>query len=295
MYLTKINEISINNKYTKWYINIIKTAIIRTDINVFELHHILPKSFDIGGEKDKNNLVKLTQREHFVCHKLLHRMMSDKILKRKMYFAIWQMSNRGLISRSSREYEKNRIAFSEIMVDLWQTESYRNKQSAAQDGKYSVENREANAARGRQYYIDNPEQKHRVVAVFREAHKNIDHSSDEWLDRSLKSKETKEKVKKIHQSDSHRLQCKIRELSKGADELSRVGKHRKSMQIEQGIVKYGSLEAYNKTLSDRIKGRKRIANLETLEIKNVHDSILKDGWVFWSNLSDQQKKLFTRK
>lgn len=35
----------------------------------FEKHHIVPKC--LGGTDDTNNLVLLTAREHFVCHKLL--------------------------------------------------------------------------------------------------------------------------------------------------------------------------------------------------------------------------------
>ncbi len=35
----------------------------------YERHHILPKC--LGGENDKENLVLLTGKEHFICHKLL--------------------------------------------------------------------------------------------------------------------------------------------------------------------------------------------------------------------------------
>jgi hypothetical protein len=34
-----------------------------------ELHHILPKC--MGGNNNKTNLVRLTLREHYVCHLLL--------------------------------------------------------------------------------------------------------------------------------------------------------------------------------------------------------------------------------
>lgn len=37
-----------------------------------EKHHILPKS--LGGSNEKANIVKLTAREHFICHRLLARM-----------------------------------------------------------------------------------------------------------------------------------------------------------------------------------------------------------------------------
>lgn len=36
----------------------------KRSIGYFEKHHILPKS--LGGTNDKENLVKLTAREHFI-------------------------------------------------------------------------------------------------------------------------------------------------------------------------------------------------------------------------------------
>ena len=38
----------------------------------YELHHILPKC--LGGSNKQNNLVYLTAREHFICHRILTRM-----------------------------------------------------------------------------------------------------------------------------------------------------------------------------------------------------------------------------
>ena len=67
------------NKYINWYVSICKNASSRAATKkeaeliypVIESHHVIPKSFQLGGEKDKNNLVHLTPREHYVCHKLL--------------------------------------------------------------------------------------------------------------------------------------------------------------------------------------------------------------------------------
>ena len=57
-----------------------------------EGHHILPKSFKQGGEKDKSNLVYLTAREHFICHWLLTKMFTDQCLH-KMQYAFKCLSN----------------------------------------------------------------------------------------------------------------------------------------------------------------------------------------------------------
>lgn len=84
--------IFINNKYTKWYNNIISNAMSRISIDTtyHEIHHIIPKS--CGGTNSNANLVKLTAREHFICHLLLTRMLENPY-KSKMRFAIWMLTN----------------------------------------------------------------------------------------------------------------------------------------------------------------------------------------------------------
>jgi hypothetical protein len=60
-------------KYTNWYQNIVLNAKDRVLVNTYtESHHIIPRS--LGGDDSKENLVKLTAREHFLCHYLLTKM-----------------------------------------------------------------------------------------------------------------------------------------------------------------------------------------------------------------------------
>lgn len=66
----------ISNKYTNCYNNIITKAKARISGEYTELHHIMPKC--LGGSNDKNNLVRLSAREHFVCHLLLTKMTTGK-------------------------------------------------------------------------------------------------------------------------------------------------------------------------------------------------------------------------
>jgi hypothetical protein len=75
------------NKYTRWYYNIIDRAEIRelSADRYYEKHHIIPKS--LGGNNDKNNLVKLTAREHFICHWLLTKMVANTKEKYQMWNA----------------------------------------------------------------------------------------------------------------------------------------------------------------------------------------------------------------
>lgn len=61
--------IFINNKYTSIYYSIIEKSKNRKISGYTEKHHIIPKS--LGGSNKSNNLVKLTAREHYICHILL--------------------------------------------------------------------------------------------------------------------------------------------------------------------------------------------------------------------------------
>ena len=66
--------IFIDNKYTKWYYNIINNAFARTNNTTYtESHHIIPKS--LGGSNNPDNLINLTAKEHYICHRLLPRML----------------------------------------------------------------------------------------------------------------------------------------------------------------------------------------------------------------------------
>lgn len=88
----------IENKYHKLYFLIIRRAQTRLVDNscYYEKHHIIPKS--LGGNNKKENLVLLTAREHFICHWLLTKCVSDRV--EKMNYALWKMMN------SSNEYQE---------------------------------------------------------------------------------------------------------------------------------------------------------------------------------------------
>ncbi len=51
----------------------------------YEGHHVIPKC--LGGANDKENIVLLTGREHFLCHYLLTKMSND----RRLVFALCRM------------------------------------------------------------------------------------------------------------------------------------------------------------------------------------------------------------
>ena len=74
----------LDNKYTKIYYQIVDRAKSRTlEEGYKEKHHIIPKSF--GGSNNKENLVELTAREHFICHWLLVKMTTDANRAKMVY------------------------------------------------------------------------------------------------------------------------------------------------------------------------------------------------------------------
>ncbi len=78
----------IDNKYTHWYYSIIQKPQTKTGYT--ESHHVIPKS--LGGSDDCTNIVKLTAKEHFICHLLLVKMTTG-IHKSKMSQAAWMMAS----------------------------------------------------------------------------------------------------------------------------------------------------------------------------------------------------------
>jgi len=116
--------IFINNKYTIWYDSLINRAKNRTIYGYTEKHHITPRS--LGGTDDNDNLVKLTPKEHFVCHLLLTKMTIGNA-RYKMNFALHMLSNANNIGDgryipSSRMYDLSRRLYKEALDNYWTDE-----------------------------------------------------------------------------------------------------------------------------------------------------------------------------
>lgn len=112
-YIETLIELSIKNKYLNWGIEIIKNAKMRTGTIEGQLHHIIPRSFGLGGLQDPDNLVMLTYREHFIVHRLLPKHVKSTKHKFKMLTAINALSV-GLIRNTklpSNPYGARRYAY----------------------------------------------------------------------------------------------------------------------------------------------------------------------------------------
>lgn len=102
-------------KYQKIYNEIINRAKLRELDGYKEKHHIIPKC--LGGSNDKSNLVNLTAREHFICHKLLTEIHPDE---NGLHYAVFRMTHKrnaiGEIRNyriGAREYQRLREIFIE--------------------------------------------------------------------------------------------------------------------------------------------------------------------------------------
>jgi len=106
------------NKYTRWYNNITEQAKVRTIDGYTEKHHIIPRS--LGGSNDADNIVRLTAREHFVCHWLLIKMHLGEA-RGKMINALYLMQGKNKYQDryiNSKVYEKLRQDYSQYISDL---------------------------------------------------------------------------------------------------------------------------------------------------------------------------------
>jgi hypothetical protein len=135
--------IFLDNKYTRTYYTLVERGLARDAVEAGEKHHILPRSM---GGLDKDNLVKLTLREHFIAHLLLPKMCIRQDHKQKMVFAAYNMCNRdGGIRTNAKTYERLRLNRSALlsvinsdegnaMYGKSHTQEHRDKISASSKG-----------------------------------------------------------------------------------------------------------------------------------------------------------------
>jgi hypothetical protein len=123
----------LENKYTKWYFNIIRNANPTT--SYVEKHHIIPRC--IGGSDHRENIVSLTAREHFVCHLLLTKMTTGKV-KQAMCWAVGkfaQVNKNQQRNFTSWEYQKIRENISFARTGKKHSDKSRKKMSEKAKGR----------------------------------------------------------------------------------------------------------------------------------------------------------------
>jgi hypothetical protein len=101
--------------YAKLYNQIIENRLTNPYDGYTEKHHIVPVS--LGGPNSKDNLVRLTAREHFVCHWILVKMYKgNKNSYYKMLKAFNMMCNS--ISNKQERYRACSRIFSVYREDM---------------------------------------------------------------------------------------------------------------------------------------------------------------------------------
>jgi hypothetical protein len=111
-----INEESLI-KYLNYISDILKLGERILDYS--EKHHIIPKSVDPAFSKDRDNLIKLSGREHFEAHKLLLDCFNDEN-KAFIYYSFNLMCNslhNNNYNITPEDYEAFRKEFRSICVE----------------------------------------------------------------------------------------------------------------------------------------------------------------------------------
>ena len=275
--LDKLRTFVTVSKYTDLYCKIIDSVKGRVKFAGCERHHIVPKSIWAGGTKLKKNISYLTPREHYLCHRLLAKIMVSSENAAKMHSALWLMVNAGnIVARTSRVYEQAKQNKSSAMRVQWQDPAYRASVIANRQWFYrSEEQKEANRQRG----LAKPkEQLDKFIQAGSEAGKKVrDADPKAWVARSMGSSKGRKRAKESCQTAEFKEFCKTRELSKSVEDRQKLAK-----QGQQALVnKCGGEDAYRKMLSERIKGRKAYIHPVTGQVKITRECpegfVLKKG------------------
>ena len=109
----------IDNKYKKLYFKIIENRRCNNFLGYTEKHHIIPRS--IGGLDISDNFVKLSAREHFICHYLLKKFTRGQSYY-KMVCAFKAMcelisQNTSLRYVNSFLFEKSRLEYKDVLSE----------------------------------------------------------------------------------------------------------------------------------------------------------------------------------
>jgi hypothetical protein len=132
------------------YNQIIERAKNRVLEGYKERHHILPKC--LGGSNEKENLVELTAREHFLCHRLLCEIYPNE---NKLKHALWLMTIGKQKSKnthyiiSSKTYERLKINHSNMLKNTPRLDKTKEKISNSKKGIPISEETKKNISNGR--------------------------------------------------------------------------------------------------------------------------------------------------
>ena len=125
--------------YKKIYSDLIRSRLKNPPKENFEKHHILPRSLFPEKAKDKNNLVKLEYKAHYIAHLLLYRYyksIGNKEATSKMAYALFKMCfGKNGLKISLNQYEKAKIVMINSQKGRKLSEETKRKISVSEKGK----------------------------------------------------------------------------------------------------------------------------------------------------------------
>ena len=240
--------------YREIYNQIIKRAKKESRIkNVgkyYETHHIKPKC--LGGSNSVKNIVLLTAKEHFLCHKLLVLIYPKE---KKLIYALWMMSNGSNKFRnehlivSSKDYENHRQLFIEAQkekltgrvvdtevgkkiskskIGFRYSDKSKKKMSESQKGKIG----EKNSFYGRKHTEDS---KNKMSESAKK--RKVTEETRKKMSKSRQGrKHTEESKKKMSENMKNikRKTC-VCDICQGIFSLSNINRHRNSCIIKNNV------------------------------------------------------------
>ena len=127
-----VNNMFIENKYKQWHDNIINKSKNRLLTGYKEKHHILPRC--LGGKDNKDNLVELTAREHFIVHMLLCKFTKSQA-RIKMLYAFNFMS---VVRNKYRDYKINSKIAQKLRLEFFANKPKHTKESKLKMSKSRI-------------------------------------------------------------------------------------------------------------------------------------------------------------
>ncbi len=232
--------------YLKHYNNLITTRLKNiTQSDYYELHHIKPKS--LGGNDSKENIIKLTAREHYIAHLLL-----AKIYGGKMWYALFIMSvgkaynNKRTYKVKSKIYEFTKREMAKItsirvkanpIINIY-TDELREKISKASKDRWANLDYKNKIIQSRQITHNNQTFKDNQREKAKQAIDNM--TKDEFREKYINSRPFRKEIKCVY-NGIETIYLSLRDASRA------LKIERKTMQIsikENREISKGKFQGY---------------------------------------------------
>lgn len=232
-------------EYLKIYNKIIERAKFRNLSGYTEKHHIIPKC--LGGSNKRDNIVSLTPKEHYICHKLLCEIYPTE---NKLKYTFWRMCNVANNEFQDRNYKVSSKIYSRIKDEISLITSKRTK-------NYSVEMRKLIGEKVSEKLKGRPSGRKGIS--------NPEHST--WM------KENNPMKGKTHTDEVKLLLSEINSKPKSDEHKNNISKNSPNNKqcIIEGVVYRSVAEAARQlNLSENtVRGRVKNKNFKNWNYENV--------------------------